>query len=102
VIVQQESIIPKERSTRKVATLLEQHEEALKAELGASAYDLLSPRQTSVILGVEPGRITDLTRQGWLEPAPVEKIGPAKLYYRWRVEFVRRYRKTYSKREKEK
>jgi len=88
----------KKRSVNKATTLLEQHEAALIKELGPSAFDLLSPRQVASELEVDVPRITDLVRQGWLEAAPGQDVGHAHQYYRWRVEFVKRYKTTYQKR----
>lgn len=78
---------------KRVAPLLKEHKAEIMEELGASAFDLLSPKQVEKQLGAAP---SELTRQGWLEPAPEDKnVGPAHLYYRWRVEFVKRFRKPY-------
>lgn len=82
----------------KVPELLEKHKADIMEELGKSAFDLLAPRQVAKELNdMDARRLPDLVRQGWLAPAPVPPIGTANLYYRWRVEFIKRYRRTYSK-----
>lgn len=85
----------KKRVVKKATELLQQHEASLIKELGPAAFELLSPRQVADELGVTVPRITDLVRQGWLEAAPGRDVGHAHQYYRWRVEFVKRYRTPY-------
>lgn len=80
------------RKVKRAESLLKAHKAEIMEELGASAFDLLTPNEVKTQLGTGP---TELTRQGWLEPAPGKDIGPAHLYYRWRVEFVKRFRKPY-------
>ena len=87
----------KKRSVSKAATFLAQYETALIKELGQAAFELLSPRQVAVELAISVPRITDLVRQGWLEAASGQDVGHAHQYYRWRVEFVKRYKRTYQK-----
>jgi hypothetical protein len=85
----------------RAAQLLEEHELEIIKELGASAFDELSPREVANILGYkETKHLTDLVRQTWLAPVPERKIGSANLYFRWRVEFVKRYKKRYSETKK--
>lgn len=82
----------------RAAQLLEEHELEIIKELGASAFDELSPKEVADILGyTKTKHLTDLVRQTWLAPIPGKKIGSANLYFRWRVEFVRRYKKRYGK-----
>lgn len=89
----------------KVEDLLRKHKAEIIEELGAAAFDLLSPRQARIALGLEhedrrkrEQAIPELTRQGWLEPAPADSdVGSAHLYSRWRVEFVKRFKKSYKK-----
>jgi hypothetical protein len=81
----------------RTVPLLNEHQLPLIEELKASAFDLLSPRQVASELNIEPVDLPDLVRQGWLAPAPNQKIGSANLYYRWRVEFAKRYRRRYQK-----
>jgi hypothetical protein len=88
-----------QRPTERAHKLLEMHETAIIKELGSTAFDLLTPKQSAALLGIEVPRLSDLVRQGWVEPSPAEMIGPAKLYYRWRIEFARRYRGKHSKKE---
>jgi hypothetical protein len=85
----------KKRKTKKAADMLELHESNLIKELGASAFDLLTPARAAKEIGLPVGRITDLVRQGWLASVPDEHAGPAHLYYRWRVELIKRYRRKY-------
>ena len=90
----------KNRTVQKAAKLLEKHEKALRRELGKSAEDLLTPSQVAEALfgyADQTPRLGDLVRQGWLVPAPEKDVGHAHQYYRWRVEFVKRYRTTYKK-----
>lgn len=82
---------------QKVPGLLDKHKAEIMEELGKSAFDLLSPKQVATELDVDTRKLPDLVRQGWLAPAPVPSIGTANLYYRWRVEFVKRHKKTYQK-----
>ena len=91
----------KTRVVGKAAKLLQEHEATLIKELGPTAFDLLSPRQTAEALAIPVPRITDFVRQGWLEPAPGQDVGHAHQYYRWRVEFVKRYKATYKTNEKQ-
>ena len=89
---------PEERKTKTVPHLLERHKPEIIEQLGAKAFELLTPRQARDELGVNSTRIPDLVRQGWLEPAPAEyNVGPAHLYFRWRVEFAKRHRRKYRK-----
>jgi hypothetical protein len=84
------------KPTRKTFALLDKHKTEIIEELGAKAFDLLSPRQTREELDVDRTRIPDLVRRGWLEAAPAEyNVGPAHFYYRWRVEFVKRFKRTH-------
>lgn len=78
--------------TRKASELLDQHKMAIIEELGNTAFDLLTPRQTATMLGVKVPRLSDLNKEKWLEPAAQSDIGHANLYYRWRVEFIKRHR----------
>jgi hypothetical protein len=87
----------KDRSVQKAAALLKKHEKALRRELGKSADDLLTPKQVADELSTIVPHLGDLVRQGWLAPAPDKDVGHAHQYYRWRVEFVKRYRTTYKK-----
>jgi hypothetical protein len=90
----------KDREVLRAKPLLEKHRSALIEDLGAAAFDLLTPKQTANVLGVDVPRISDLVRQGWLASAPTEyDAGHAHQYYRWRVEFVKRYKTTYKKKE---
>lgn len=82
---------------RKVPGLLEQHKADIMERLGVQAFDLLSPQDVARELNIRVERISDLVRQTWLAPAPGKSIGSANLYYRWRVEFVKQYKKTYQK-----
>lgn len=85
-------------AVEKVPKLLDDHKNTLIEELGPRAFELLSPRQVMEELGISKGaRIPDLIRQGWLEPAQGQDIGPAHLYYRWRVEFVKRFKRSYKR-----
>jgi hypothetical protein len=89
----------KDRTVLRAVKLLEEHKVSLIESLGASAFDLLTPKQVAGVLSIDVSRITDLTRQGWLASAPEEyDVGNAHLYYRWRVEFVKRYKTSYKKR----
>ena len=85
----------KKRSVKKATDLLRQHETALIKELGQSAFQLLSPRQAASELDMPVPRLTDLVRQGWLEAAPGQDVGHSHQYYRWRIEFVKRYKTIY-------
>lgn len=90
----------KDRTVQKAADLLKKHEKALRRELGKSAEELLTPRQVAEELfgyADQVTRLGDIVRQGWLAPAPEKDVGHAHQYYRWRVEFVKRYRTTYKK-----
>jgi len=87
----------KDRTVQKAGKLLRKHEKSLIRELGASAFDLFTPAQTANELNVGVPRLGDLVRQGWLAGAPDKDVGHAHQYYRWRVEFVKRYRTTYKK-----
>lgn len=87
----------KDRTVQKAADLLKKHEKALRRELGKSAEELLTPKQTANELNTPVPNLGDLVRQGWLAPAPDKDVGHAHQYYRWRVEFVKRYRTTYRK-----
>lgn len=80
------------RVTQKALRLLELHENEIIKELGASAFELLTPKRAAQEIGILPKSITDLVRQKWLASVPDENAGPAHLYYRWRVEFVKRYK----------
>ena len=91
----------KDRTVQKAAKLLQKHEKSLKKELGKSAEELLTPRETASELFSNADKVPllgDLVRQGWLAPAPDKDVGHAHQYYRWRVEFVKRYRTTYNTR----
>ena len=81
----------------KVLDLLRQHQSTLIEELGVSAFELLTPAETSAIVGLSTDRFPDLLREGWLAAVPGKQIGRAHLYYRWRAEFVKRYRLTRTK-----
>lgn len=90
----------KDRTVQKAVKLLKKHEKMLIRELGASAFELLTPKQTAKeLLGFESkvSQLGDLVRQGWLAAAPDKDVGHAHQYYRWRIEFVKRYRTTYKK-----
>src|SRR2546429_8885053 len=89
----------KDRTVQKAADLLKKHEKALRRELGKSAEELLTPRETAEELKTAVPLLGDLVRQGWLAPASGKDVGHAHQYYRWRVEFVKRYRQTYKKKE---
>lgn len=82
----------KHRLTKKAGKLLAEYEAPLIKEMGATAFDLLSPRQVALELGIDVPRVTDLVREGWLEGVPGHDVGHAHQYHRWRVEFVRRHR----------
>ncbi len=84
-----------DRKADKIVGLLAAHKAEIIENLGASAFDVLSPKETAAIVGVD--RLSDLIREGWLEPIPGKDIGQAHLYYRWRAVFVRQYRKTRKK-----
>lgn len=84
----------------KVPALLEQHRGGIIEEMGASAFDLLTPAQVASELGVSVSTLPDLVRQSWLAGSG-QKAGNAHLYYRWRVEFARRYRKPYGRKAAE-
>jgi hypothetical protein len=88
----------KDRTVKKAAILLDKHEAALIKELGSKSFDLLTPKQTADRIDIPVGRLGDLVRQGWLASIPELNAGSANLYYRWRVEFVKRYRAPYGKR----
>lgn len=91
----------KERKpTIKAQRLLDTHEASVIKELGPAAFELLTPAQTARELSVEPSRISDLVRQGWLAGAPGKDVGMAHQYYRWRVEFVKRYKASRKKESK--
>jgi hypothetical protein len=90
----------KDRTVQKAVKLIKKHEKMLIRELGPSAFELLSPKQTAKELLRDEHKVSqlgDLIRQGWLAPAPDKDVGHAHQYYRWRVEFVKRYRTTYKK-----
>lgn len=92
----------KDRTVQKAFKMLKKHEKSLIRELGKSAEDLLTPRQAALALFEDEhkvARLGDLVRQGWLAPVPDKDVGHAHQYYRWRVEFVKRYRQTYRKKE---
>lgn len=82
---------------QKVPGLLDRYRSEIIEGLGKSSFDLLSPKQVAAELNVDTRKLPDLVRQGWLTPAPVPAIGTANLYYRWRVEFVKRHKRTYQK-----
>jgi hypothetical protein len=86
-----------DRIADKIAGLLDTHKTAIIEELGVSAFDILPPKEVAIMVGVAGSRIPDLIREGWLEPAPGKDIGQAHQYYRWRVVFVQRFRKTRSR-----
>jgi hypothetical protein len=88
------------KPVKKAQEMLAQHQLAIIQELDGRAFDLLTPRETAAVLGIDASRIPDLIRQKWLEGAPGKKLGSANQYYRWRVEFVKRYRGTYKPKEK--
>lgn len=88
--------------TEKAKKLLEEHESEIIKQLGPKAFELLTPAETAQELGLKERKgkpatihIPDLIRQGWLEPAPGKNIGSAYQYYRWRVEFVKQFKRTY-------
>ncbi len=83
-----------ERKAERIEDLLREHKTELLEELGSSAFDLLTPQETASMVGVNAKRIPDLLREGWLEPAPGKDVGRAHQYYRWRVVFVQRFRRT--------
>lgn len=85
--------MPDSRISKKVAELLKLHKTDLLMELGATAFDLLTPQETANLIGLsDTKRVPELIRQGWLEAAPGKDIGTAHQYFRWRVEFVRRHK----------
>jgi hypothetical protein len=85
----------KERKTEKIVGLLAAHKSEVIERLGASAFELLTPRETAELIGIPSNRIPDIIRQGWLEPVPGKDVGQGHQYYRWRVVFVQQYRKGY-------
>jgi len=87
----------KERKADKIAGLLGAHKSEIIVSLGAAAFDVLTPRETATIVGVERKRIPDLIREGWLEPIPGKDVGQAHQYYRWRAVFAHQFRKTRQK-----
>jgi hypothetical protein len=88
------------RISKKVTDLLKEHKAEVIEDLGASAFDLLTPQETAALAGVEETkRLPELIRQGWLEPAPGKDIGTAHQYYRWRAEFVRQYKKSINRKK---
>ena len=89
----------RERKADKIAGLLAAHKGEIIEQLGASAFDVLPPKETAAIVGVKGDRIPDLIREGWLEPVPGKDIGQAHQYYRWRAVFVQQFRKTRQKKE---
>ncbi|GAC1468915.1 MAG: hypothetical protein PVS3B3_24870 [Ktedonobacteraceae bacterium] len=94
-------IVPKEKhKAEKILELLQTHEMPLIKELGSSAFDLLSPARAASEIGVNTSRITDLVRHGWLTYVPNMSAGPAHFYYRWRVEFVKRHKRTNKSKDK--
>ena len=89
-----------DRKAEKIEGLLTTHKTAIIEELGASAFELLPPRETATVIGISSDRVPDLIREGWLEPVPGKDIGQAHLYYRWRAVFVQRFRKTRQKKQR--
>ncbi len=90
----------KHKPVERAKTLLESHKFELIAELGHTAFDLLTPREAADILEVNTKLLPDLIRQKWLEAVPGKNIGSAHQYYRWRVEFIKRYRGHYKRTNK--
>lgn len=80
------------KPTEKASKLLDAHKMEIIEELGNTAFDLLTPKQTAAMLNVPVPRLSDLNKEKWLEPAAQSDIGHANLYYRWRVEFIKRHR----------
>lgn len=85
---------------QKVDELLQRHKASLIEQLGASAFDTLTPHETAEEIDINSTRIPDLIRQGWLEPAPNKDVGRAHQYYRWRVMFVKQFKQRYNKKDK--
>ena len=86
-----------DRRAEKIASLLAAHKGAIIEQLGASAFDVLTPQEAATLAGVDTKRVPDLIREGWLEPVPGKDIGRAHQYYRWRAVFVQQFRKTRSR-----
>lgn len=82
------------RPVKKIEKLLQLHEVEIVRELGPTAFDLLTPQEVASELDINAKIIPDLLRQGWLEPVPGKSIGSAYQYYRWRVQFVKRFRQS--------
>ena len=82
------------RKAEKIAGLLAARKSEIIEQLGASAFDVLTPQETAPLAGVDADRIPDLIREGWLEPVPGKDIGRAHQYYHWRAVFVQQFRKT--------
>jgi hypothetical protein len=83
-----------DRKASRVTTLLDEHKATVIEQLGACAFELMTPRETAEMIGIEPKRIPDLIREGWLDWVPGKDIGHAHQYYRWRVTFVQQFRRT--------
>lgn len=91
------------RKVKKVPELLRLHKDTIINELGPRAYELLTPSQVRSELDIDSGKkaaLPDLIRQEWLEPAHGYDAGPAHLYYRWRVEFIKRFKGKHEKPKK--
>lgn len=85
------------KPTEKAKQLLASHQLDIIEELGTTAFDLLTPAEAAKEIDVPTSRLPDLIRQGWLAYVPGKDIGSAHQYYRWRAEFVKRYRGQYSR-----
>lgn len=83
-----------DRKADKIASLLATQKSIIIEQLGASAFDVLTPHEAATVAGVATNRLPDLIREGWLEPVPGKDIGRAHQYYRWRAVFVQQFRKT--------
>jgi hypothetical protein len=81
------------RISKKVLDLLDQHKTEIIEQLGTSAFEVMTPQEVADDLKLTTTkRIPELIRQGWLAPIPGKDIGSAHQYYRWRAEFVKRYK----------
>jgi hypothetical protein len=81
------------RDSDKAKRLLAEHETSIIKQLGSRAFDMLTPAEVAIELRLESTRrIPELMRLGWLESVPDKDVGKAHQYYRWRVEFVKKYK----------
>jgi hypothetical protein len=85
--------MPENRTSQRAQAIIQENKAAIIEELGASAFDLLTPREVAAALEINSKRIPDYNRWGWLEPAPGKDAGQAHQYYRWRVVAVQRLKK---------